>query len=123
MIIVATDFPFSNRLLNRFSKRASFGIARAGSTGGHGSGDYAIAFSTTHRTPGAKPVSREPIAEDEGWISVAFAAAAETTEEAIINSLFKAETVTDPNGETWEALPVDRVVSLLRSTGLIEPGF
>ena len=48
MIIVATDFPFSNRLLNRFSKRASFGIARAGSTGGHGSGDYVIAFSTTY---------------------------------------------------------------------------
>ncbi|HCR19574.1 MAG TPA: hypothetical protein DIU35_19010 [Candidatus Latescibacteria bacterium] len=68
-------------------------------------------------------MSREPIAEDGGWISVAFEAATETTEEAIINSLFKAETVTDPNGETWEALPVDRVVSLLRSTGLIEPGF
>jgi D-aminopeptidase len=121
MIIVATDFPFSNRLLNRLSKRATFGMARTGSTGGHGSGDYVIAFSTTQRTPGAKPVSRKAIAEDEGCINAAFEAVAEATEEAIINSLFKAETVTDPNGETWEAVPIDRVVELLRSKGLIEP--
>ncbi len=121
MIIVATDFPLSNRLLNRLAKRATIGMARAGSSGGHGSGDYVIAFSTTQRTPGAMPVSRKAIAEDEGRINGLFERVAEATEEAIINSLFKAETVTDPRGETWEAVPVDLVAEILRSKGLIDP--
>src|SRR5262249_37887314 len=55
MMIVATDLPLSNRLLNRVSKRATLGMARTGSSGGHSSGDYVIAFSTTYRDESAMP--------------------------------------------------------------------
>ncbi|MDA0747186.1 MAG: P1 family peptidase [bacterium] len=123
MIIVATDVPLSNRLLNRISKRAVLGMARTGSSGGHGSGDYIISFSTTQRRPEDKPATRQALIEHETHINTVFQAVADATEEAILNSLFKAETVTAPDGKTWEAVPVDRIVQILNSHGLIhQPG-
>src|SRR6185503_414955 len=93
MMVVATDVPLSNRLLNRIAKRATLGMARAGSTGGHGSGDYVIAFSTSFRTPGAMQGARAALAENEGTIDPVFEATADATEEAILNSMFRAHTV------------------------------
>ena len=84
--------------------RAVWGLARTGSTGSNGSGDYAIAFSTA-RTPSRL------IANDD--MSPLFAAVIEATEEAIYNSLFKAVTTTG-NGHTVEALPLDRTIAILR---------
>src|SRR5437879_6017735 len=77
MMIVATDLPLSNRLLNRVAKRATLGMARSGSTGGHGSGDYVIAFSTTYRAPDSKAQVRETLAMNESAIDVVFQAVAD----------------------------------------------
>lgn len=119
MVIVATDLPLSNRHLNRVSKRATFGMARTGSSGGHGSGDYVIAFSTTCRHPEDAPGARRALAENEGVIDIAFQEVADATEEAILNSLFMAETVEGIDGQIWEAVPTDEVVRLVTDRGII----
>jgi len=117
MMIVATDLPLSNRLLNRVAKRATLGMARTGSTGGHGSGDYVIAFSTTYRAPAAMRTARAKLAENEAALDVVFQAAADTTEEAILNSMFRAETVVGRDGNMRAALPLDVVEERLRRAG------
>lgn len=117
MIVVATDVPLSNRLLNRVSKRATLGMARTGSSGGHGSGDYVIAFSTTYRTPEAMPDARGALAVTEGAVDVVFQAVADATEEAILNSLFRAHTVVGRDGNTLEELPLDVVLERLGQHG------
>jgi D-aminopeptidase len=114
MMIVATDLPLSNRLLNRVSKRATLGMARVGSSGGHGSGDYVIAFSTTYRSPEAMASARRALADNESAIDVVFQAVADATEEAILNSLFQAQTVVGRDGHTRIALPLDAVLERLR---------
>lgn len=119
MMIVATDLPLSNRLLNRISKRATLGMARVGSSGGHSSGDYVIAFSTTYRLPGAMPESRGRLADSERAIDGVFQAVADATEEAILNSLFRAHTVVGRDGNTHTALPLDAVLERLRQAGRV----
>lgn len=117
MMIVATDLPLSNRLLNRVAKRATLGMARTGSTGGHGSGDYVIAFSTTCRSPEAMTSARQAMADNESAIDVVFQAVADATEEAILNSMFRAHTVVGRDGNTRQALPLDIVVERLQRVG------
>ncbi|MBV9168589.1 MAG: P1 family peptidase [Chloroflexi bacterium] len=117
MMIVATDLPLSNRLLNRLSKRATLGMARTGSSGGHASGDYVIAFSTTYRAEDAMPLARREIARNEQAIDIAFGAVADATEEAILNSLFRAHTVVGADGNALQALPIEPVVDRLRQAG------
>src|SRR5205823_12224269 len=119
MMIVATDAPLSSRMLNRVSKRATLGMARTGSGGGHGSGDYVIAFSTTYRTPDAMPGARRALADNESAIDVVFQAVADATEEAILNSLFRAHTVVGRDGNTRQALPLDIVMERLRRAGRV----
>ncbi len=104
LIVVATDAPVDHRNLQRMGARTMMGLARTGSSGSNGSGDYAIAFSTA-RAP------ERWLSNDE--MSPLFLAAIESTEEAILNSLFKARTMTG-NGRTVEALPVDKALELLR---------
>lgn len=117
MMIVATDIPLSNRLLNRVSKRATLGMARTGSSGGHGSGDYVIAFSTTYRAPEVMHGARQALDSNEGAIDSVFQAVADATEEAILNSLFRAHTVVGRDGHTREALPLELVLDRLRRAG------
>jgi D-aminopeptidase len=119
MMIVATDLPLSNRLLNRVAKRATLGMARTGSTGGHGSGDYVIAFSTTYRAPDAMGKVRDALAVNESAIDVVFQAVADATEEAILNSMFRAHTVVGCDGHRREALPLEPVLERLRQAGRI----
>jgi D-aminopeptidase len=114
MIVVATDAPLDARDLKRLAARAVFGLARTGSSFSHGSGDYAIAFSTA---PGLRtrlgdqaPAARTILPSD--GVSPLFQAALEATEEAVYNSLFRATTVTG-NGRTVEAIPLDRVRDIL----------
>ena len=109
MMILATDAPVDSRNLRRIAVRAIFGLARTGSSGSNGSGDFVIAFSTQRNA--AKLVSNDEV-------SPLFLAAIEATEEAIYNSLLKAVTVTG-NGHTVEALPIDRTVEILRRHALI----
>jgi D-aminopeptidase len=117
MMIVATDLPLSNRLLNRVAKRATLGMARTGSSGGHASGDYVIAFSTTYRAEEAMPGVRRALAHNERAIDPVFQAIADATEEAILNSLFRAHTVVGADDNTLQALPPEPVIVRLRQAG------
>ena len=117
MIVVATDAPIDARNLQRLAKRAFMGLARTGGIAHHGSGDYVIAFSTdsASRIPHqpAGPVRSVPLLHDD-HVSPLFLAAIEATEEAILNALFTAETTTGKGGARVEALPVQRVLELLK---------
>ncbi len=104
MMIVATDVPVDSRNLCRMAARTMFGLARTGSSGSNGSGDYAIAFSTA-RHP------QKLVANDD--MSPLFLAVIEATEEAIYNSLLRAVTIAG-NGRTAEALPIDRTIEILK---------
>jgi D-aminopeptidase len=108
MLVVATDAPVDARNLRRMAERAIWGMARTGSAGSNGSGDYAIAFSTVR---GAAPlVSNEAM-------SPLLLGTIEAAEEAIYNSLLRAVTVTG-NGRTVEAIPLELVrAALANKTG------
>ncbi len=114
MIIFATDLPLSGGDLDRVAKRATFGLARTGSNGGHGSGDYVIGFSTTWRQPDRKKLIRSAMRDNESLIDKPFVAIAEATEEAILNSLFKATTIVGRDGHVRQAMPVDEVLQRWR---------
>jgi D-aminopeptidase len=118
MIVVATDAPLSARDLQRLAARAVFGLARTGSSYSHGSGDYAIAFSSAPeaRVRHAEASPRARLLLPGEALSPLFEAVLEATEEAVYNSLFRATTVTG-NGLTAEAIPIDRVVDVLRRYG------
>ena len=127
MMIVATDAPLIDRQLRRLARRTGFGLARTGSMAGHGSGDIAIAFSTApsvripHAAPGGR-LTLEIVAEQgqdasSDVIDALFAATIEATEGAIIDALFRAETLVGRDDHRREALPLDRVLPLLRAAG------
>ena len=113
MIIVATDAPLSDRNLGRLAERAVLGLARTGSGGSNGSGDYVLAFSnadSVRRRFDATRLMAPELSNNES--SALFQAVAEATEEAIYNSLFAAQT-TVTKWRTIEALPLDKVRPLL----------
>ena len=106
MIVIATDAPLEHRALERLAARSFGGLARTGAALSHGSGDYAIAF-TTHR--GA------PDALDGRQLTGLFTAVQEATEEAVLNSLFRATSVTGYRGRRSDALPIDLLREVLDS--------
>jgi D-aminopeptidase len=118
MIVVATDAPLSPRDLERLAARAVFGLARTGSSFSNGSGDYAIAFSTAkelRRRHGAEaPLTRAELPTDA--LSPLFQAVLETTEEAVLNALLRATTLSG-SGRTVEAIPLDRLRAVLAKHG------
>jgi D-aminopeptidase len=123
MIVIATDAPLEARDLERLARRAFLGMGRTGSPETNGSGDFAIAFSTAAAVrrgplpPGALTRSEGPVVAGDA-ISPLFEAVVEATEEAIVNSLFRAETVRGYRG-TVAALPMDSVVTILREHRVI----
>jgi D-aminopeptidase len=122
MIVLATDAPLDARQLRRLARRALLGLAAVGSPMTHGSGDYVIAFSTA---PSARvQYESDKRLEDrnllrEEHLSPLFQAARESTEEAILNSLFKATTVRGFKGRVSEAIPLDRVIEICRRHGAL----
>jgi D-aminopeptidase len=117
MIIVATDAPLSARNLERLAKRAFMGVVRVGGFASNGSGDYVIAFSThpeVRRNINHPRPYRSVTDLDNNAMSPLFLAAVEATEEAILNSLFMAETMTGEAGRTQEALPIDKVLEIIK---------
>lgn len=116
MIVVATDAPLSARDLERLAARALFGLARTGSAYSHGSGDFAIAFSTAAdaRVPFGVATPRARTLLPSDVVTPLFQAALEATEEAVYNSLLRAQTMTG-NGVTIEALPLDPLIALIRA--------
>ncbi|MEE1885985.1 P1 family peptidase [Pedobacter flavus] len=116
MIIVATDAPMDARNLERLAKRAFLGLGKTGGIASNGSGDYVIAFSTNEalrvpNNPKERTLKQEVIINDA--TSPLFMAAIEATEEAIINSLFAAETVKGKNG-TISKIPLEKVIEILK---------
>jgi D-aminopeptidase len=94
IMVLATDAPLDARQLRRLALRAGAGLARTGSHFGHGSGDVALAFTTAYRVPQDASVPMPAVAMlHESRIDALFEAAAEATEQAIVNALFAAETV------------------------------
>jgi D-aminopeptidase len=122
MIVVATDAPVSPPDLKRLAARALFGLARAGASYSNGSGDFAIAFSTSVeqiRTHGEAAVrGRATLPSDA--LSPLFQAALEAVEEAVYNSLLRATTSASRSGKA-EAIPIDRVREVLRAHGVTQP--
>lgn len=118
MVVVATDAPITYRNLRRLAKRATFGIARTGGHYSNGSGEYVIAFSTAeelrvpHRRSDRFLLEKSELRNDR--MSPLFEAVIEAAEEAILNSLFTAETMSGKNGRTINALPVDEVIEILK---------
>ena len=115
MIVLATDAPLSDRNLKRLARRAIAGLARTGASMTNGSGDYVIAFSTSaavRRRASEGPRTVADLPNDR--MSPLFQAAAEATEEAILNSLFMAEDIAGFHGPV-RALPVDEVMRLWRA--------
>jgi D-aminopeptidase len=128
MIVVATNAPLDDRNLERLAARAMLGVARTGSSGSNGSGDYVVAFSTaeevrrriTPPAPGRAPAPPAPrttrqLANDD--MSPLFEAVIEATEEAIYNSMFMATSVS-ARGRTVDAIPLDSVRAVLRQYGI-----
>ena len=121
MMVVLTDAPLDARNLKRLAKRAFMGMARTGGIASNGSGDYVIAVSTANRIPNASKNAFDEmklLRNDEA--SPCFMAAIEATEEAIINSLFAARSLTNSNGHQVEQLPVEKVVDLLKKAGQVK---
>ena len=118
MIVIATDAPVISRNLERLASRALLGVGRVGGIMSNGSGDYVIAFSTAEEVR-IKHDGRDRHAFTElsnAAMTPLFLAAIEATEEAILNSLLAAETMTGHEGRTIEALPVEKVMSLLEQS-------
>ncbi len=123
MIVVATDAPLDARNLERLAKRAILGLGRTGGIASNGSGDYVIAFSTAEqlRVPyeSASPTLSQSILSND-HMSPLFMAVIEATEEAIINSLWAAETMSGDQQHTIEALPKEEVLKLLKKAGKLK---
>ncbi len=100
MMVIATDLPVSDRQLARIIRRAGVGLARCGSYMGHGSGDIMIGFTTANRIPDGEGAFITVKQIRESLIDEAFEAVAEATEEAVLNSLAMADTVTGYKGRT-----------------------
>ena len=120
MIIIATDAPLSARNLERLAQRSFLSLGRVGSVMSHGSGDYAIAFSTHPSCripyrPGQRIRESPELAND--FVSPLFLAVVEATEEAIYNSLFMAEDMTGWKGRFVQALPIDATVEIMDRYG------
>jgi D-aminopeptidase len=121
--IVATDAPLMPHQLRRVAQRAGMGLSRGGSYASNGSGEQFIAFSTANAVPlDGKPYNPRVLPDgNESWqiISSVFKATIEATEEAVLNALLASHTMTGRDGNTLHALPVDRLLAILRAAGRV----
>ena len=115
IIVVATDAPVLPHQLKRIAKRASLGLGRNGSIASNGSGDIFIAFSTAHKNIGTEAGGLYDLKMlGNADLDLLFQATVEATEEAVVNAMVAAETMTGRNGRTVHALPHDRLREILR---------
>jgi len=116
--IVATDAPLLPHQLKRIARRVPLGLARTGTVGNNSSGDIFLAFSTANRQAYAQ---RNGVLHLEalgnGDIDRLFMATVEATEEAVIDAMLMAETMTGRDGNTAVALPADALVALMKQYG------
>ena len=122
MIVVATDAPLDARNLKRLAKRALLGLGKTGGIMSNGSGDYVIAFSTAYQIPHITEATTDTLTLlRNDAISPLFLAVIEATEEAILNSLFMAESTTGFKNHVVEKLPVNKVLTILKKYGKLLP--
>jgi D-aminopeptidase len=115
--VVATNAPVDSRQLGRLARRVFLGLAATGFRSHNSSGDIALAFSTANmHERGKKGLLTDHLLQDRE-ITPLFRAVADCAEEAVINSLFKAETVEGRDGNTSFALPIDETLEMMRSHG------
>jgi D-aminopeptidase len=120
IVIVATNAPIIAGQCRRMAQRATLGIARMGGLGANGSGDIFLAFSTANRGMFDKRPLSEPIAVrmlQHDAMTPLFEAVADCTEEAILNAMCMATTMTGANGRTAHALPLDRLARVMAKYG------
>lgn len=118
IVVVATDAPLLGPALERLARRAGLGLARTGSIAGHGSGDIFLAFSTGVRIPrgSAGALWNVELVDDE-YLDPFFGAVVDATEAAVVDSLFRADTVEGRDGHVVPGLPVERTLELLAAAG------
>lgn len=122
IIVVATDAPVLPHQLKRIAKRASLGLGRNGSTASNGSGDIFIAFSTFHKNIGTEQGGLYELKMlGNSDLSPIFRATVEASEEAVINAMVAAETMTGRNGTKVYAIPHDRLREALRKYNRLAP--
>jgi D-aminopeptidase len=114
IVVIATDAPLIPTQLKRVAKRVTLGLGRDGSYSGDGSGDIFIAFSTANSGAASSHGLRQLTMLPNDQINPVFLATVQATEEAVINALVAAETMTGVNGHTVVALPHDRLREVLQ---------
>ncbi len=117
IVVVATDAPVSSRQLKRLLHRAQNGLARTGSITAHGSGEIVIGFSTAARIAHFGDHDSHQIVilrEESAYLDPLFQAVTEATEEAVLNSLFNAETVVGRGGACYEGFPIERLEEFMQ---------
>jgi D-aminopeptidase len=114
IVVVGTDAPLLPHQLERVARRVALGLARMGSTSGNGSGDLFVAFTTANREAARNRsgLGRAELIANES-LDPLFTATVEATEEAIVNAMVAAETMTGAGGVTVHALPHDRLRAVL----------
>jgi D-aminopeptidase len=115
IVVVATDAPLLPSQMKRIAKRVTLGLGRLGSISGNDSGDIFIAFSTAN--PGAGLEQKKPVAVQmlpNEPMDALFEATVQATEEAVVNAMVAAKTMTGADGHTVEALPHDRLREVLK---------
>jgi D-aminopeptidase len=113
IVVLATDAPLLPIQCQRLARRATTGLAWVGGIGGNGSGDIFIAFSTGNTVRQGDPMSDVKMLAPEAMTNL-FQAAAEATEEAILNAMCQAETMTGRDGRTIHELPHDLLVKAMK---------
>ncbi len=117
VVVIATDAPLLPHQLERLARRGALGLARTGATSGDGSGDLFIAFSTANPGVWGAEAAATLRALPNARLDPVLDATVQATEEAIINALVAAETLTGMGGRTVEALPHDRLRAVLKRYG------
>jgi D-aminopeptidase len=124
VVVVATDAPLLPHQVKRLAVRAGMGLARGGSTAANGSGEQMLAFSAANRLPvrSGDGTANVRALLDGSWgapwpFHSLFEATIDATEEAVLNAMFAAETMTGRDGNTLFALPVERALDVLRRHG------
>ena len=121
IIVVATDAPLLPHQVERLARRATLGLARTGSVSGNGSGDIFIAFSTANSHVAAAKVPMKVVMLPNESLDPVFEATVQATEEAILNAMAGAETMTGAHGSRVVALPHDQLQDVLKKYNRLAP--
>ncbi len=120
IVVAATDAPLLPHQLKRLAQRISLGIGKVGGTGGNGSGDIFIAFSTANKAAFSRTKETNAILYSNDLINSLFTAVIQATEEAIINALVAGKAMKGINDNTVYALPHEKVIRLLKKYNRIK---